>query len=83
MENQSTVASSWENFHDEQQYKEDEIDRVSSQTSHYCSVFTEKYLMGSGGFGQVFHAVNNFDGEDYAIKKILLTSIHHIFIYLA
>lgn len=38
--------------------------------SRYAYEFTEIKQIGSGGFGKVFLAKNNLDGNEYAVKKI-------------
>jgi serine/threonine protein kinase len=80
---QETNVSSWENadFSDESENKSELGEQCFSncgQTSHYENVFLEKGKIGKGGFGQVFHVQNRFDGEEYAVKKILLTGNNYV-----
>ncbi|KAJ3310291.1 ornithine decarboxylase antizyme with +1 programmed ribosomal shift Spa1 [Boothiomyces sp. JEL0838] len=41
-------------------------------TGRYETEFEEIEPLGKGGFGQVFRARNRLDGQEYAIKKVLL-----------
>ncbi|RAL14854.1 putative protein kinase [Aspergillus homomorphus CBS 101889] len=38
--------------------------------SRYARDFSEIGVLGRGSFGEVYHVKNNFDGQNYAIKRI-------------
>ncbi|KAI9757177.1 MAG: hypothetical protein M4579_003567 [Chaenotheca gracillima] len=42
-------------------------------TSRYSTDFAEIGVLGKGGYGKVYQAVNHLDGQHYAIKKITLS----------
>lgn len=41
--------------------------------SRYSVEFSELKVLGRGSFGEVYHAKNHIDGQDYAVKKIPLS----------
>lgn len=43
------------------------------QPSRYATDFAELGIIGRGGYGKVFKVVNHLDGQEYAIKKIILS----------
>lgn len=50
------------------------LDHPIFQPSRYRSDFAELGYIGKGGYGKVFRVVNHLDGQQYAIKKIALSS---------
>ena len=46
--------------------------RPSLSLNRYHSDFQEVKVLGQGGFGTVYHAVNFLDKQHYAVKKIVL-----------
>jgi len=44
------------------------------QPSRYRTDFAELRYIGKGGYGKVFQVLNHLDGQQYAIKKITLSS---------
>ena len=46
--------------------------RQPPQVSRYSSEFTEEKVIGRGGFGTVYHCINQIDAGHYAIKRISL-----------
>lgn len=46
-----------------------------AQTSRYLSEFEEMSALGKGSYGRVFKVKNKLDGQDYAIKKILIKNV--------
>jgi hypothetical protein len=52
-------------------------------TGKYGNEFRELYMIGNGGFGNVYRSVNVLDNEEYAIKKVpLYGRVKYIFILL-
>ncbi|KAI5623150.1 eukaryotic translation initiation factor 2-alpha kinase 1 isoform X1 [Silurus asotus] len=45
------------------------------QTSRYLSEFDEISPLGRGTYGKVFKVKNKLDGQDYAVKKILIKNV--------
>ncbi|XP_058261873.1 eukaryotic translation initiation factor 2-alpha kinase 1 isoform X4 [Hemibagrus wyckioides] len=45
------------------------------QTSRYLTEFEEISPLGKGSYGKVFKVKNKLDGQDYAIKKILIKNV--------
>jgi len=48
------------------------ISHPSSHPSQYQRDFSEKRLLGQGGYGKVYHVKKRLDGSEYAVKKITL-----------
>ncbi|XP_072523395.1 eukaryotic translation initiation factor 2-alpha kinase 1 isoform X2 [Salminus brasiliensis] len=46
-----------------------------AQTSRYLSEFEEMSALGKGSYGRVFKVKNKLDGQDYAVKKILIKNV--------
>jgi translation initiation factor 2-alpha kinase 3 len=46
----------------------------SATPSVYLNEYQELELLGRGGYGQVYKALNKLDNQEYAIKKIRITS---------
>ncbi|KAL7869042.1 hypothetical protein AOLI_G00130300 [Acnodon oligacanthus] len=46
-----------------------------AQTSRYLSEFEEMSTLGKGSYGKVFKVKNKLDGQDYAVKKILIKNV--------
>ncbi|KAJ3038504.1 hypothetical protein HK097_003155, partial [Rhizophlyctis rosea] len=46
----------------------------SPLSSRYKREFEELNCLGRGGFGVVYRAMNRLDGQEYAVKKVRLTS---------
>ncbi|KAA0725312.1 Eukaryotic translation initiation factor 2-alpha kinase 1 [Triplophysa tibetana] len=46
-----------------------------AQTSRYLSEFDETEALGKGSYGKVFKVANKLDGQDYAVKKILIKKV--------
>lgn len=46
-----------------------------AQTSRYLSEFEELCRLGKGSYGNVFKVMNKLDGQDYAVKKILIKKV--------
>ncbi|KAI4880506.1 hypothetical protein NFI96_012348 [Prochilodus magdalenae] len=46
-----------------------------AQTSRYLSEFEEISTLGKGSYGKVFKVKNKLDGQDYAVKKILIKNV--------
>ncbi|XP_078146756.1 eukaryotic translation initiation factor 2-alpha kinase 1 isoform X2 [Centroberyx gerrardi] len=46
-----------------------------AQTSRYLSEFEEICRLGKGSYGKVFKVTNKLDGQDYAVKKILIKNV--------
>ncbi|XP_040922854.1 eukaryotic translation initiation factor 2-alpha kinase 1 isoform X2 [Toxotes jaculatrix] len=46
-----------------------------AQTSRYLSEFEEICRLGKGSYGNVFKVVNKLDGQNYAVKKILIKKV--------
>ncbi|XP_057214345.1 eukaryotic translation initiation factor 2-alpha kinase 1 isoform X2 [Triplophysa rosa] len=46
-----------------------------AQTSRYLSEFDEIAALGKGSYGKVFKVENKLDGQDYAVKKILIKKV--------
>ncbi|XP_060716541.1 eukaryotic translation initiation factor 2-alpha kinase 1 isoform X2 [Tachysurus vachellii] len=45
------------------------------QTSRYLTEFEEMSPLGRGSYGKVFKVKNKLDGQDYAVKKILIKNV--------
>ncbi|KAK3529027.1 hypothetical protein QTP70_014420 [Hemibagrus guttatus] len=45
------------------------------QTSRYLTEFEEISPLGKGSYGKVFKVKNKLDGQDYAVKKILIKNV--------
>ncbi|XDV44660.1 hypothetical protein PO909_012907 [Leuciscus waleckii] len=45
------------------------------QTSRYLSEFEEIATLGKGAYGKVFKVTNKLDGQEYAVKKILIKKV--------
>lgn len=43
-------------------------------SSNYTTKFKERDRLGKGGFGEVWSALHILDGQEYAVKKILITA---------
>ncbi|TSK14639.1 Eukaryotic translation initiation factor 2-alpha kinase 1 [Bagarius yarrelli] len=48
------------------------------QTSRYLSEFEEISPLGTGSYGKVFKVKNKLDGQEYAVKKILIKNVTRI-----
>uniref|UniRef100_A0A672KU45 Eukaryotic translation initiation factor 2-alpha kinase 1 n=1 Tax=Sinocyclocheilus grahami TaxID=75366 RepID=A0A672KU45_SINGR len=46
-----------------------------AQTSRYLSEFEETATLGKGSYGKVFKVINKLDGQEYAVKKILIKKV--------
>ncbi|KAG7491867.1 hypothetical protein MATL_G00007970 [Megalops atlanticus] len=46
-----------------------------AQTSRYLSEFEEICTLGKGSYGKVFKVTNKLDGQNYAVKKILIKNV--------
>ncbi|TRY91358.1 hypothetical protein DNTS_026251 [Danionella cerebrum] len=46
-----------------------------AQTSRYLSEFEEIAALGKGSYGKVFKVINKLDGQEYAVKKILIKKV--------
>ncbi|XP_016316777.1 eukaryotic translation initiation factor 2-alpha kinase 1 [Sinocyclocheilus anshuiensis] len=46
-----------------------------AQTSRYLSEFEETATLGKGSYGKVFKVTNKLDGQEYAVKKILIKKV--------
>uniref|UniRef100_A0A8C9SCS7 Eukaryotic translation initiation factor 2-alpha kinase 1 n=1 Tax=Scleropages formosus TaxID=113540 RepID=A0A8C9SCS7_SCLFO len=46
-----------------------------AQTSRYLSEFEEICRLGKGSYGKVFKVINKLDGQNYAVKKILIKNV--------
>ncbi|XP_072312363.1 eukaryotic translation initiation factor 2-alpha kinase 1 isoform X2 [Eucyclogobius newberryi] len=46
-----------------------------AQTSRYLSEFEEICRLGKGSYGNVFKVLNKLDGQNYAVKKILIKNV--------
>uniref|UniRef100_A0A8C1QYB8 Eukaryotic translation initiation factor 2-alpha kinase 1 n=1 Tax=Cyprinus carpio TaxID=7962 RepID=A0A8C1QYB8_CYPCA len=46
-----------------------------AQTSRYLSEFEEIATLGKGSYGKVFKVTNKLDGQEYAVKKILIKKV--------
>ncbi|XP_066521089.1 eukaryotic translation initiation factor 2-alpha kinase 1 isoform X2 [Hoplias malabaricus] len=46
-----------------------------AQTSRYLSEFEEMSALGKGSYGKVFKVKNKLDGQNYAVKKILIKNV--------
>ncbi|KAM3859861.1 eukaryotic translation initiation factor 2-alpha kinase 1 [Diretmus argenteus] len=46
-----------------------------AQTSRYISEFEEISRLGKGSYGKVFKVRNKLDGQNYAVKKILIKNL--------
>ncbi|KAJ8413700.1 hypothetical protein AAFF_G00082070 [Aldrovandia affinis] len=46
-----------------------------AQTSRYLSEFEEICGLGKGSYGKVFKVTNKLDGQNYAVKKILIKNV--------
>ncbi|XP_021335808.2 eukaryotic translation initiation factor 2-alpha kinase 1 isoform X1 [Danio rerio] len=46
-----------------------------AQTSRYLSEFEEIATLGKGSYGKVFRVTNKLDGQEYAVKKILIKKV--------
>ncbi|XP_070707821.1 eukaryotic translation initiation factor 2-alpha kinase 1 isoform X2 [Pempheris klunzingeri] len=46
-----------------------------AQTSRYVSEFEEICRLGKGSYGNVFKVMNKLDGQNYAVKKILIKKV--------
>ncbi|XP_051530581.1 eukaryotic translation initiation factor 2-alpha kinase 1 isoform X2 [Myxocyprinus asiaticus] len=46
-----------------------------AQTSRYLSEFEEIAKLGKGSYGIVFKVTNKLDGQEYAVKKILIKKV--------
>ncbi|XP_066544979.1 eukaryotic translation initiation factor 2-alpha kinase 1 isoform X2 [Amia ocellicauda] len=46
-----------------------------AQTSRYLSEFEEISRLGKGSYGKVFKVKNKLDGQQYAVKKILIKNV--------
>ncbi|KAL4624574.1 eukaryotic translation initiation factor 2-alpha kinase 1 [Arapaima gigas] len=46
-----------------------------AQTSRYLSEFEEICRLGRGSYGKVFKVTNKLDGQNYAVKKILIKNV--------
>ncbi|XP_062330992.1 eukaryotic translation initiation factor 2-alpha kinase 1 isoform X1 [Osmerus eperlanus] len=46
-----------------------------AQTSRYLSEFEEISQLGRGSYGKVFKVTNKLDGQNYAVKKILIKNV--------
>lgn len=46
-----------------------------AQTSRYLSEFEEICRLGKGSYGNVFKVLNKLDGQQYAVKKILIKKV--------
>ncbi|XP_029933430.1 eukaryotic translation initiation factor 2-alpha kinase 1 isoform X2 [Myripristis murdjan] len=46
-----------------------------AQTSRYLSEFEEISRLGKGSYGKVFKVINKLDGQNYAVKKILIKNV--------
>ncbi|XP_051523695.1 eukaryotic translation initiation factor 2-alpha kinase 1-like isoform X2 [Myxocyprinus asiaticus] len=46
-----------------------------AQTSRYLSEFEEITTLGKGSYGKVFKVTNKLDGQEYAVKKILIKKV--------
>lgn len=46
-----------------------------AQTSRYLSEFEEISALGKGSYGKVFKVTNKLDGQEYAVKKILIKKV--------
>lgn len=46
-----------------------------AQTSRYLSEFEEIAALGKGAYGKVFKVTNKLDGQEYAVKKILIKKV--------
>uniref|UniRef100_A0A4W4F964 Eukaryotic translation initiation factor 2-alpha kinase 1 n=1 Tax=Electrophorus electricus TaxID=8005 RepID=A0A4W4F964_ELEEL len=46
-----------------------------AQTSRYLSEFEEISALGKGSYGKVFKVKNKLDGQNYAVKKILIKNV--------
>jgi serine/threonine protein kinase len=55
-------------------------DGFAQQNGRFQSDFKQisSEAIGIGGYGSVFKAVNRFDDEEYAIKKVLIKGIHDL-----
>jgi serine/threonine protein kinase len=53
----------------------DSIDSTLIANNHYKNTFIEHNCIGSGRFGRVFRAQHRHDGNDYAVKKLLITGM--------
>ena len=66
----------WNEEQEEEQYLLATIRELSSLETHsrYENEFIEMEMIGKGGFGTVYRALNKIDGQEYAIKKVHLDS---------
>ncbi|XP_061564070.1 eukaryotic translation initiation factor 2-alpha kinase 1 [Cololabis saira] len=48
---------------------------IQAQTSRYLNEFEEFCRLGKGSYGNVFKVINKLDGQDYAVKKILIKRV--------
>uniref|UniRef100_A0A671MU88 Eukaryotic translation initiation factor 2-alpha kinase 1 n=1 Tax=Sinocyclocheilus anshuiensis TaxID=1608454 RepID=A0A671MU88_9TELE len=46
-----------------------------AHTSRYLSEFEEIATLGKGSYGKVFKVTNKLDGQEYAVKKILIKKV--------
>ncbi|XP_026078612.1 eukaryotic translation initiation factor 2-alpha kinase 1-like isoform X1 [Carassius auratus] len=46
-----------------------------AHTSRYLSEFDEIATLGKGSYGKVFKVTNKLDGQEYAVKKILIKKV--------
>ncbi|XP_062859250.1 eukaryotic translation initiation factor 2-alpha kinase 1 isoform X2 [Trichomycterus rosablanca] len=46
-----------------------------AQTSRYLSEFDKISTLGKGSYGKVFKVKNKLDGQEYAVKKILIRNV--------
>ena len=54
---------------------------VVSEVNTYKRLYEELHSLGSGAFGEVFVVKRKFDGQEYAVKKIIVESNLMIFRY--
>ncbi|XP_073683858.1 eukaryotic translation initiation factor 2-alpha kinase 1 [Garra rufa] len=50
-------------------------DLFQAQTSRYLSEFEEITTLGKGSYGKVYKVTNKLDGQEYAVKKILIKKV--------